>query len=83
MFRGGLGEGEALLIQPCSSVHMFFMRFPLDVAFIDKQGAVVKIAAGLKPWRVAMGGKGAWCALELPSGAAAGAVNVGDTLTWD
>jgi uncharacterized membrane protein (UPF0127 family) len=59
------------------------MRFPLDVVFIDKQGAVVKIAASLKQWRVAMGGKGAWCALEMPSGAAAGVVSVGDTVTWE
>ena len=83
MLRRPLEEGEALLIRPCSSVHMFFMRFALDIVFIDKQGAVVKIVAGLKPWRMALGGKGAWSALEMPAGSAAGRVSLGDRLEFD
>jgi uncharacterized membrane protein (UPF0127 family) len=82
MFRKGLAEGEALLIDPCSSVHTFFMRFPIDVLFLDKEGRVVKIAAGLKPYRAALG-KGCKRVLEMAAGGAAGAgVQVGDQLTF-
>lgn len=82
MLRGPLAEGEALLIQPCSSVHMFFMRIALDIVFLDKDGAVVKVVSGLRPWRMALGGKGAHTALELSSGAAAG-ISVGDRLSFE
>jgi uncharacterized membrane protein (UPF0127 family) len=82
MLRGPLAEGEALLIRPCNSVHMFFMRFALDIVFLDKEGTVVRVVSDLKPWRVALGGKGAHDALELPSGAASG-VSVGDKLSFE
>lgn len=82
MLRGPLAEGEALLIRPCSSVHMFFMRFPLDIVFFDKEGAVVKVVSNLKPWRMALGGKGAWSALELAAGSAAG-ISIGDRLAFE
>jgi uncharacterized membrane protein (UPF0127 family) len=61
---------------------MFFMRFPLDVVFIDKSGRVTKAVSNLKPWRMAMGG-GGHSALELPTGAiAAAAVEQGDQLDF-
>ena len=41
--------GEGLLLTPCSSVHMYGMRFPLDVAFLDRSGTVVAIYASLAP----------------------------------
>lgn len=82
MFHPPLAEGEALFIRPCSSVHMFFMRFPLDIVFVDREGAVVKVVRDLRPWRMALGGKGAHSALELASGAAAG-VSVGDRLVFE
>jgi uncharacterized membrane protein (UPF0127 family) len=80
MGKRELPDGEALLIDPCSSIHMFFMRFPIDVVFLDKDDRVVKIVAGIKPWRMALGGGGKK-ALELPVGAAAKAgVEPGDQL---
>ena len=82
MLRKPLEDGEALLIKPCSSVHMFFMRFALDIVFFDKGGTVVKVVSNLKPWRMALGGKGAWSALELATGAAAG-INVGDAIVFE
>ena len=82
MLQKPLEDGEALLIKPCSSVHMFFMRFALDIVFFDKAGAVVKIVPNLKPWRMALGGKGAWSALELPVGVAAG-ISVGDQIAFE
>jgi len=45
-------DGQGLLIKPCSSIHMFFMKFPIDVLFLAKDGRVIKIVKGLKPWRL-------------------------------
>jgi uncharacterized membrane protein (UPF0127 family) len=61
---------------------MFFMRFPIDVVFLDRGNAVVKVVHGIKPWRTAMGGGGKK-ALELPAGAAAAAgIESGDLLDF-
>ena|SRR2546427_12357665 len=83
MLRRTLPQGEGLLIKPCSSVHMLFMCFAIDVVFLDRDGFVTRTVASLKPWRVALGGRGAHAALELPSGAATRAgVEPGDKLTF-
>jgi uncharacterized membrane protein (UPF0127 family) len=80
MGRKNLPDGHGLLIDPCSSIHMFFMRFALDVVFLDDEGRVKKVVVGIKPWRAALGGGGKK-ALELPVGAAAKAnVETGDEL---
>ena len=70
MGRGSLPEGQGLLLTPCSSVHTFFMRFPIDVIFVDGENRVVKVIPAMKPWRAALGGQGARSALELEAGAA-------------
>ena len=51
--RADLPAGEGILIRPCNSIHMFFMRFAIDAIFLDRNGNVLKIAANLKPWRAA------------------------------
>jgi hypothetical protein len=76
--RSGLEPGGGMLIDAAPSVHMFFMRFPLDVVFLDRNRKVVGVRQGLRPWRVA-GARHAVAALELPVGAAAG-VAEGDVL---
>jgi uncharacterized membrane protein (UPF0127 family) len=68
--RRGLAAGEGMLISPAPSVHTFFMRFTIDVVFLDKSGTIVKIAHSLRPWRTA-GKRKAVQALELPAGTAA------------
>ena len=68
--RDGLGPGEGMLINPAPSVMTFFMRFSIDVVFVDKAQTIVKIAHSLAPWRTA-GARGAAAALELPAGTAA------------
>jgi uncharacterized membrane protein (UPF0127 family) len=84
MGKKPLPEGEALLIDPCSSVHTMFMRFPIDVVYISKDERVVKIAAEMGPWRAGLGGKGAHKVLEmLPGAAAAVGLEVGDELQFD
>lgn len=69
MGRPSLEDGHGLLIKPCSSIHTFFMRFPIDVVFVDKDARVVKTATAVKPWRFLLGGKGAHAVIELPAGA--------------
>ena len=51
--RSGLDGGEGLLIRPTSAVHTWFMRFPIDVVFLDGELRVLRIVSGLKPWRAA------------------------------
>jgi uncharacterized membrane protein (UPF0127 family) len=79
--RDGLEPGEGLLLRPASSVHTCFMRFPIDVVFLDRELVVLDISDELEPWRTA-GKRGAKAALELPAGEAARrGLAVGDQLT--
>jgi uncharacterized membrane protein (UPF0127 family) len=81
--RSGLEPGSGMLIDAAPSVHMFFMRFPIDVVFLDRDWKVVGIRSRLRPWRVA-GARRAVAALELPAGAAAEAgIEVGDVLVLE
>ena len=68
--RSGLEESEGLLLKPCGSVHTFFMRFPIDVVFLDRELSVVAVRPELPAWRTA-GARGAKVALELAAGEAA------------
>ena len=80
--RDGLDPDEGLLIPKTSSIHMFFMRFPIDAVFLDKELRVRRVAAELAPWRVAWK-SGSKSVLELPAGAAAKAgIQVGSRLSW-
>ena len=84
MGRRSMPEDGALLITPCSSVQTSFMRFAIDVVFLNREGQVVKVVSGLKPYRVVLGGRGAHSALELPAGAAERrGISVGDRLVWE
>jgi uncharacterized membrane protein (UPF0127 family) len=49
--RDRLAEGHGLFLRSCSSVHMFFMSFPIDVVYLDKDLSVVAVDTNLKPWR--------------------------------
>lgn len=80
MGRRGLAEGHGLLLEPASSIHTFFMRFPIDLVFIDREGVVTKVAHGVRPFRMVMGRRSR-SVLELSAGAAAKAdVEAGDVL---
>jgi uncharacterized protein len=81
--RDGLESGAGMLIDRAGSVHMFFMRFAIDVVFLDRDWRVVSIRHELGPWRVASARR-AVAALELPAGAAAEAgIGVGDVLALE
>jgi uncharacterized membrane protein (UPF0127 family) len=78
--RSGLEPGEGLFIRSTSSIHMFFMRFPIDAVFLDRELGVVKVVPDLKPWRIALA-RGAKSVVELRAGEAARhGVAVGDRL---
>jgi uncharacterized protein len=78
--RTGLGDQEGLWIQPTSSIHMWFMRFPIDVVWAAGDGRVLKLVENIRPWRMSFC-RGAKVALELPVGAIArSGVQVGDHL---
>ena len=70
MFRRRLEKGRGLLLAPCNSVHMFFMRFFIDVIYLDENFYIKKIVRDLTPWLGVSVCFGAWGALELPSGEA-------------
>lgn len=70
MFRRRLEEGNGLLLAPCNSVHMLFMRFAIDVIYLDENFCIKKIVRDLPAWFGMSICFGAWGALELPSGEA-------------
>lgn len=49
--RKSLNKGEALILTPSNGIHSFFMRFTIDVIFLDKTGKVIKALASFKPFR--------------------------------
>jgi hypothetical protein len=62
-----LPQGSALCIAPSNAVHTFFMRFAIDVAFVTRDGRVVKIRSAMPPWRMAAALR-AFAVVELPAG---------------
>ena len=71
-------EGSAMLIAPTNAIHTFFMRFPIDVAFVTREGRIVKASHSVRPWRIAVAPR-AFAVVELPSGTLARC----DTVTGD
>lgn len=85
MGAGVVEEGFGLLFERCTSIHMFFMRVPIDLVWLgpvlpDGARAIVSVERGLRPWRVALAPKGTVAALEVRAGTApadAAAVRIG------
>lgn len=65
--RKGLHKGEGLIITPCSSIHSFWMRFPFDAVFLDKNQVVIRAVSGVLPFRI-LQAKGSRHVVELPAG---------------
>ncbi|MGK7312854.1 MAG: DUF192 domain-containing protein [Candidatus Longimicrobiales bacterium M2_2A_002] len=83
LFRPEPGPGEGMLLSPCQGVHMFGLRFALDVVFIDEEGRVVGLYPDLRPWRWTSIHRLAMHALELPVGTIdRSATRLGDALSW-
>jgi uncharacterized membrane protein (UPF0127 family) len=65
--RRRLRDGEALAIEPCSGIHTFFMRFPIDAVFLDGELRVVRAVRSMRPYRSARA-REAMQVIELPAG---------------
>jgi uncharacterized membrane protein (UPF0127 family) len=73
--------GDGLLIERTQSIHMFFMRYPIDVVFVNRGALVTRCVVGLRPWRVVWWARGAHDCIELGVGTlAASATAIGDQL---
>ena len=70
MFKKALPSGGGLLLSPCSSVHMCFMRMALDVVYLSGDYAVLHVDKSLKPWKLGSQIKGCRHVLELAAGTA-------------
>jgi uncharacterized membrane protein (UPF0127 family) len=68
MLRREMASEQGLLLEPSGSVHTAFMRFPIDVVFLDREKQVIKVAANVRPFRVAL--SRGHSALELNAGSA-------------
>lgn len=79
--KSSLCEDEALIITQCRSIHMFFMRFAIDVIFVGKENCVVGFVENITPFRLSPIFWKAHYAVELRSGTiAATKTAVGDQL---
>ena len=67
-FRSQLLPGRGLLLAPCNSIHTFFLRFPIDVTFLDDRGKVLRIRSSVRPWRIVPPVRRAHAVLETAAG---------------
>jgi uncharacterized membrane protein (UPF0127 family) len=80
--RKSLPPGGGLWIVPCESVHTFWMQFPIDLVYIDRQRRIKKLRSNVPPWRLSAC-LSAHSILELPSGTIQStSTQVGDTLEF-
>lgn len=80
--RKGMHAGEALVIKPCSQIHTFFMRFDIDVIFLDRQGKVLQVVESMPPWRISSLVREARLVVELPGGVLKNRVSSGEILEF-
>jgi len=66
--RNSLEKGETLVLKPANSIHTFFMRFSIDVLFLDKNSKVIGLLSVFRPFRFSPIYFGAHLAIELPAG---------------
>jgi uncharacterized membrane protein (UPF0127 family) len=80
--KNKLEAGKGLLICPCKGIHTFFMKFPIDAVFLDKDNRVVALAHALPPNRMTSIYPKAVSVLELPAGTLGEGVVVGDEIKF-
>ncbi len=80
MFRREPKGAEGILLVPGNAIHTCFMRYPIDVVFLDGANRIVKIVRGLKPWRQTWIYFKARKALEVPAGKVPADLKEGDVL---
>lgn len=83
MLTESLPAGQGLHLHPCRSVHSFFMRYPIDVLYLNESGVIVGVQESLKPGRVGTSFLGTKSVVELPEGTLRrAAVQVGQSVIW-
>ncbi len=78
MFEAPLASDQGMLITRCNSIHTMFMRFSLDVLFLNSEGKIIKIIKAIPPWRITWFYLKASKVLELPAGACPEFLREGD-----
>ena len=68
--QAALPEGSGLVIDPCTSIHMWFMRFAIDALYVAADGTVLRVVHNLRPWRIGPILLRSRYVVELPAGAA-------------
>lgn len=77
-------EGQALILKPCNSIHTFFMRFSIDVLFVDKHNKIIDTIISLRPFRITRINFNASFIVELPPKTIQSAlISEGDTLSLE
>jgi uncharacterized protein len=81
MFKKQLAHGEGLYITPCQQIHTHFMKFNIDVIFLDTQMKVLHVERNMKPWEISKYYKAASGVLELKQHQAQ-LISMGDILSF-
>jgi uncharacterized membrane protein (UPF0127 family) len=80
--RREFNKGRALIIKPCNAIHTFFMRFPIDALFLNKENRVVGLVSDLPPWKITRLYFNSSTVIELPAGTIESTqAAVGDTIS--
>ena len=81
MFRKGLPDGHGMLFRPAKGIHTQFMRFPIDLIYLDKNNQVLKVRPSMRPWRFDF--TNAAAVIEMTGGTAVAVdVQAGDRLEF-
>ena len=83
MFRKTLSQEAGLLLDPCPQIHTCFMRFAIDVVFLDHTNRVIAVLENMKPWRMSKFYRASRRTLEVNGGLLQGRVRVGDELDFN
>lgn len=65
--RDGLDFHKCMVIYPCNSVHTYFMKFPIDVIFLNREYKVIRVIENLKPFKASPLVRKAYYAVEMPA----------------
>jgi uncharacterized membrane protein (UPF0127 family) len=78
--HAALADGEAMVIAPTNAIHTWFMKFAIDIAFVARDGRVLKTRDTVRPWRMT-GAFGGYAVIEMKAGSFAASDTVrGDVL---
>ncbi|MFN8577842.1 MAG: DUF192 domain-containing protein [Candidatus Sericytochromatia bacterium] len=82
MGKKEINEGQGVFLTPCNSIHMMFMKFPIDIIFLDRKNKIIHITENIQPWKISKIVFMAQSVLELPVGSVSKTDSkVGDKLT--